>query len=350
MWNFTSIFDRRRQRQRSVRKPSQSRRFKSTLELLEERLNLTGDMPKFVDSMTNEVSHYDLAVPINATSGTSIATVEGNDMETAPEDLQFFIVPDPDPADPNYHGSMFNITANGHITAASNLTDGETYNFTIEVKDQDQNRTPATVAVTVGGQYGAPPKFVDHLMNMNEVTQYDFQVSAGAVSGTGIATVVAEDSDATSSSQLVYSIVQDPNNDGSLFNIDSSSGEITAASNLNDGALYIFTVEVMDEYQNKAQATVNVKVAPVIHSVNIIHQGNGTWSLQATVEDEDPATCSIVFDGVLFAQSDYQISDNSGSVYQFFDFGMTEGNAVLHVVDSVGQVSATINVTLVLNP
>ena len=213
----------------------------------------TNTAPAFADA---SYTFADVAIAVGEIVGTVAATDADNDT------LSYTLT--------GTDNSNFAIDANGQITVAVELTNGQAYSFNV-VADDGTDDTSVGVSVTAI----APPTPTNTAPVFGE-TSYAFSDLAIA-SGTVIGTVDATDAD---NDTLTYSIT---GTDASKFDIDSD-GEVTAAE----------TLEYAQDY-----------------SINVVaDDGTGTTTIAVTINTETvtPRAPSIAVDSTTHNSIDITIT------------------------------------------
>lgn len=156
----------------------------------------------------------------------------------------------------NSQGKMYIDSKAGIIYCASDLTDGETYDLTVNARDGGRPSRSTNVTVTVDVVAGNPksanpPAFWEN--------SYSADVAENSDVGSFVAAVMADDPD---NDQLRFSITA--GNVGNKFTIDRLAGFVTVARSLDREvkSSYLLTITVSDGY-NPVDTKLDVKVLDI---------------------------------------------------------------------------------------
>jgi Cadherin-like/Cadherin domain len=216
-------------------------------------------------------------VTINVTNANELPTINDDVFdinENSPDAMEVGIVTasDPDAADNNAlvfeilsgnTNGAFAITNdgsnNGRITVAnSNQLDFEiNQSFTLGIIVTDTGGLEATANVTININ-----NLFDETPTVSDAT---FFVAEGSADGVVVGTVSATDSELGSGDELTFSISS--GNSGTVFAIDSSSGQITVpdSSKLDANTMPTFnlTIQVIDKGGNLDTGIITINVSPL---------------------------------------------------------------------------------------
>ena len=157
---------------------------------------------------------------------------------------------------------LFAINPNtGEITANKTITPSITKSYVLTIKVTDDNLTPLSATATITLNINAVEKNEEPVINdQSFITQGDIQLNGfiGQISA----------SDPDTDQNLTYSIIN--GNDGSLFAIDSSNGQITANKSIinpSSDQTIVLTVKVTDNHNNPLSAEAQISI--IIKAIEI---------------------------------------------------------------------------------
>ncbi len=250
-----------------------------------------------------------------AGNGASVGTVAATDADTTGSLTGWTIVSG------NGDGVFQINSSTGEITIADDTNlDRETtgsYVLGIQVGDGENTSATETVAITVTDANDTAPVIT---------ASQSFNISEAAANGVSVGTVAATDADTTGS--LTGWTIVSGNGDG-VFQINSSTGEITIADNTNldrevTGS-YVLGIQVGDGVNTSGTETVAITVtdandtAPVItasQSFNVSEAaGNGASVGTVTASDAD-TTGSLTGWTIVSGNGDgiFQINSSTGEI------------------------------------
>lgn len=140
-------------------------------------------------------------------------------------------------------------------------------------------------------------------------------------------------------------IVDGPEN-GTVM-VDLFSGDVIYTSNQGYVGSDSFTYKVADyegTYSDEATVSINVleNLAPLIESFWVVAQPNGTHKFSGVVDDEQLHLIEFYVGGVLLPHSaiESEIYVDQGGNFSFtLDLEGETGDAIIHAIDSIGQMS-----------
>ncbi|MCU0429182.1 MAG: cadherin domain-containing protein [Cytophagaceae bacterium] len=303
---------------------------------------------RYIQNLSPTISNQTFSVAENSSNGATVGTVVASDANLG-QTLSYAITA-------GNTGSLFAINGStGQITVAGALNFEVTNSYTLTVQVTDNgapNRNAsATITVNVSDVNEANPSISDQ----------SFSVAENSSNGTSVGTVVASDADLAQT--LSYAITA--GNTGSVFDINSSTGEITVANLLDYESTnaYTLTVQVTDNgipsRNSSATITVNItdvsnEAAPSISDQSFTvaeNSSNGTSVGTVLASDADLGqTLSYSFTAGNIG-TDFAINSSTGeiTVIGTLDYEDMNTYTITVQVTDDGTPSQSANATITVN-
>ena len=199
------------------------------------------------------------------------------------------------------------------------------YSLEITVTDggTPQQKVILTATVSVGDVNDNSPVF-----QPDPTTTYSFSVEENVPTGTVVNSVSASDADTGTNAIVTYVVVSYITGDNTHFSLNTATGEITTAGNLDRETqdTYVFIVRALDGGSSTLSATATVSITITDTNDNIPSFGSSLYT--ATVVENSAVETSIV--SVVFSDIDILVNDD---IILSIDTSTTEGtraNTYIH--------------------